>query len=343
MVQVVGIPRPADGWIDLRSDAVTRPSSAMWRAMQSDPLEWGRAGDRTVAELERRVASMAGLPSGLFVPTGTMANTLALMGAAQRGDSFAVDQAAHVVRAEGDAYSQIAGLAAITMHGPRGHPTIQQLADCLSDEVRPTLLWLENTHTFAGGTISPLEQNQALIALAKNADMTVHLDGARLWNAAVAAGCALEVLVAGADTVTLNLDKGLGCPGGAILCGSEGKIAAARRTLPALGGLLAQPGLLAACGLVALADFVPTLERDHVLAKMLATGLRNRGVEVDDPDTNIVIAHVTEAVPTIAALRHEGILAFARDARSIRFVLHREVSVPDVERVTESAFALESA
>lgn len=343
MERAVGTTRSADGWIDLRSDAVTRPSSAMWRAMQSDPLDWGRDGDRTVAELESRVASMVGMSSGLFVPTGTMANTLALWVAAQRGDTFAVDQTAHVVRAEGDAYTHVAGLAAVAFHGPRGHPTVEQLSECLANEARLTLLWLENTHTFAGGTISPVEENQALIALAKDANMTVHLDGARLWNAAVAAGCELEVLVAGADTVTLNLDKGLGCPAGAILCGFEAQIAAARQLLPALGGSLAQPGLLAACGLAALADFVPTLERDHRLADMLAHGLRNEGIEVDHPDTNIVIAHVVDAAVAISALKEEGILAFARDARSIRFVLHREVSVSDVERAIRSAHALEPA
>lgn len=319
--------------IDLRSDAVTRPSPAMWEAMRSDPLVWFRGGDPTVAGLEQRVAELAGFPAAVLVASGTMANTLALLVSTSHGDAFLVDRDAHILRAEGDAYRTLAGLVPHAVEGRAGHLDRGHVEQALKEGPRPSLVWLENTHTFAGGTAADPEQMRGVVGAAKRAGMGVHVDGARLWNAAIAAGSDLAGLSDGADTVTLNLDKGLGCPFGAVLCGTPPTIRAVRERMVGLGGVLAQQGLLAAAAMVALDGYGAQMKRDHDLARTLADGLRDIGAAVDQPDTNIVLVHVPDALRTLDRLARRGVLAFARDARTIRFVTHRDVGAEEIERV----------
>jgi threonine aldolase len=321
--------------IDLRSDAVTRPSPAMWEAMQADPLDWSHGGDRTVRRLESRVAGLLGMTDALFVPTGTMANTLALLCSTHPGDTFVVEQTAHVLRSEGTAYHHLAGLRPVTVLGHRGHPGADQVADAAEDPSRPSLMWLENTHTFSGGTVAPRSNLDAVRDVADRRNMKVHLDGARLWNAAVAQGRTMAELAHGVDSVTVNLDKGLGCPGGSLLCGSANLVSAARERMVGLGGRLAQAGLLAACGLLATEDFESALRRDHELARELSEGLRRAGVEVDDPDTNIVLVAVDDAAAAQARLADSNVRVFARDSDTIRFVTHRDVGSAEIARVVE--------
>ena len=325
--------RDARALVDLRSDAVTRPSASMWEAMRSDPLVWSMGGDPTVTELERRVAELAGFPSAVLVASGTMANTLALLVSTTPGDAFLVDRDAHILRAEGGAYRALAGLVPHAVETRVGHLDRAHIDQARSDGQRPSLLWLENTHTFAGGTVAGPDQMRSAVGAAKRAGMGVHIDGARLWNAAVAAGSDLAALSDGADSVTLNLDKGLGCPFGAVLCGTPSTIRAARDRMVGLGGVLAQQGLLAAAGLVALEGYAERIERDHALARSLADGLRGLGADVDPPDTNIVFVRVPDALRTLERLARRGVLAFARDARTIRFVTHRDVGAEEIERV----------
>lgn len=334
---------PATRPVDLRSDAVTRPDAAMWEAMRADPLDWTRDGDRTVSKLEDRVAAMLGKPAGLFLPSGTMANTVAAAVWTRPGDVFVVDGQAHVLRAEGEGYRRVAHLTPHRVPGLRGHPTAEQLADALERDERVSLVWTENTHTFSGGTVAPPESDLWMAELAGRSGVRVHLDGARLWNASVATGRTMAEVSRGADSVSVNLAKGLGCPAGSVLCGPLEFVDAARRTALALGGHMAQAGLLAACGLVALQHFEGIIRHDHDLAAELASGLRDAGVEVDDPPTNIVLVTVSNAAEKIARLARRGVLAFMRDASTIRLVTHRDIGPIEVERAVAAAGVLVSA
>ena len=325
---------PGDaGLIDLRSDAVTRPSPSMWKAMRSDPLMWSRGGDPTVTELERRVAELAGLQAAVLVASGTMANTLALLASTSPGDTFLVDHRAHVLRAEGDAFCTLAGLVPHAVEGRVGHLDREHVDHAASEGLRPSLVWLENTHTFAGGTVATADQMREVVGAAESAGMRVHVDGARLWNAAVATGSDLGSLIEGIDTITLNLDKGLGCPFGAVLCGSRSTIRAVRERMVGLGGVLAQPGLLAAAAQVALDGYAAQMRRDHDLARTLADGLRDGGAAVDVPSTNVVLVRVSDASRALRQLARRRVLAFARDPQTIRFVTHRDVGTEEIERV----------
>ena len=323
--------------IDLRSDAVTRPRPDMWQAMASDPLDWSRDGDATVVELESLVAELVDKPAALFVPSGTMANTLAATILADQGDSFLVDETAHILRAEGRSYERLARLEPHPVIGERGHPTASQVEDAVNRSGRVSLVWLENTHTFAGGTVSSFPEDQELAAVARRYGASIHLDGARLWNASVASGMPMAELASVADTVNLNLSKGLGAPAGSVLCGSPEVIESARDLTLALGGYVAQAGLLAAAGVASLQGFEVAIAADHELATRLAAGLRAAGLDADEPETNIVFVHVANAEEFRTQLAEVGVLAFVRDSSTIRFVTHREIEASDIDRVVALA------
>ena len=330
----------SDRPIDLRSDAVTRPRSELWQAMVSDRLDWSRDGDATVVELENLVADLVGKPAGLFVPSGTMANTLAATVLTDPGDSFVVDESAHILRAEGRSYERVARLEPHPVAGVRGHPTASQVEDAFSRPGRVSLVWLENTHTFAGGTVSSLPEDQELAAVARESGARVHLDGARLWNASVASGKPMATLAGVADTVNLNLSKGLGAPAGSVLCGSPEVIESARDLTLALGGYVAQAGLLAAAGVASLQGFEAAIAEDHSLAARLSAGLRAVGLDAHEPETNIVFVRVANAEESRTRLAEVGVLAFVRDSSTIRFVTHREIEPSDIDRVVALAAAM---
>jgi len=326
---VIGVVTP----IDLRSDTVTRPDEEMRRAMAAaevgdDVLDH----DPTMAALEERVADLLGVEAALWVPSGSMGNLIALFLHVRRGDRFLAPLGAHVLDAELGTAAWLAG----------GMP--HALADMTPSAVvaagggespyyglRTTLLCLENTHNSSGGTVTSPDSHALLVAAARSAGLAVHLDGARLWNAAVALGVPPAALTAGADTVQVCLSKGLGAPVGSVVAGTQSFVVEARRVRKMLGGGVRQGGVLAAAGLVGL-DRIDRLGADHANASALAAGLRSLGWEVDEPATNIVLASVPDLDKTLVSLRDVGVFASPMSGK-VRFVTHGDVDSSDIAEV----------
>jgi threonine aldolase len=329
--------------VDLRSDTVTRPSGAMRGAMAAadvgdDVLD----GDPTLDALARRVADLLGVEAALWTPTGCMANAIALMDHLGRGDRFLAPAGAHVLEAELGTSAWLAGgLPAALPHtaGP-GRPTPDGVVAAAGTAgpyfgLRTRLLCLENTHNAAGGAVTPVAEHRALVAAAHDAGLAVHLDGARIWHAAVALGVEPAALVEGVDTVSVCLSKGLGAPMGSLVAGSAAFVARAWRLRKMLGGGIRQGGVVGAAGLVAL-DGIADLAADHEHARLLAEGLRARGWPVSTPDTNIVLVPTSDAATVVAGLDAVGVRAVPFGP-GVRFVTHRDVSRDDVEAVLERA------
>jgi len=330
--------------IDLRSDTVTRPTPEMRRAMAEAEVGDDVYGeDPTVSRLEAKVAERLGMEAALFVPSGTMGNAIAIRILAARGDEALVERRSHVVRYELSAMSVLSGVMPRSVDAPRGHLTAEQVLAAVAPAAYyksdVTLVVLENTHNLAGGTVLGVAETREVIAAAREAGMRVHVDGARIWNAAVALGVAPATLVAGADTVMTCLSKGLGCPVGSLVASSRERIEAARRARKLLGGGMRQAGVLAAAGLVALEREVDRLAEDHAHARLLGEALADaRGVEVAPVETNIVVARIEgrHAPEVVARLKEEGVLSIAMDARTLRLVTHRDVTRRDCERAARA-------
>ncbi|MGU3432342.1 threonine aldolase family protein [Actinomycetes bacterium M1A6_2h] len=324
--------------IDLRSDTVTKPDDEMRKAMFDAPLgDDVLDHDPTMAQLEETVADVLGFEAALWVPSGSMGNVIALMMHLDRGDQFLAPEFAHVLGSElGTAAWLAQGMPRALPHdGGPGRPSVDTVrregaAGGPYFALRTTLLCLENTHNFAGGTVTEPNDWAALVAAAKANDLLVHLDGARLWNAAVALDVAPSELTRGADTVTVCMSKGLGAPVGSVLASDAPRIDEARRIRKMLGGGIRQGGMLAAAGLVALGS-MDRLAEDHRNARALADGLRNLGWTVTDPDTNIVLAESPDPSATVNDLATKGIGAVSV-AGKVRFVTHRDVNRTDIER-----------
>jgi threonine aldolase len=326
--------------IDLRSDTVTRPTAAMRRAMAEAEVGDDYYGeDPTVNRLQDEVARLLAFESALFVPTGTMGNEIAIRILTRPGDQVVVEERSHVVEYE---LSGMAVLSGVVPRMVRAQDGILRVGTVLHALKPPTLnrapaslLVLENTHNLAGGVVTPVEDMRALVSAAHDAGLRVHVDGARLWNAAVATGASPAALVAGADSVMVTLSKGLGCPAGSLLASSRERIESARRVRQQLGGGMRQAGVLAAAGLVALEAMIPRLAEDHANARRLADALVGRtDVDVVPPQTNIVVARLTgrTAPAAAAALKARGLLASAMDAETLRLVTHHDVSQEECER-----------
>jgi threonine aldolase len=334
--------------IDLRSDTVTRPTPEMRKAMaEADVGDDVYGEDPTVNRLEARAAEILGMEAALFVPSGTMGNAIAIRVLTQRGDEVLVERRSHVVRYELSGMSVLSGVLPRMVDAPGGHLTpdhvraaVAPLAYYKSDV---SLVVLENTHNLGGGTVQRVEEVQAVVAAARECGFRVHLDGARIWNAAVALGVPPAALAKGVDTVMSCLSKGLCAPVGSVLASSRERIEEARRARKLLGGGMRQAGILAAAGLVALDTLVPRLAEDHANARLLADALgRGKGVRVAPVETNIVVATLEgrTAPDVVAALRREGVLGSAMDGSTLRLVTHRDVSREDCER---AAAAIERA
>ncbi|MDJ0392566.1 GntG family PLP-dependent aldolase [Rhodococcus sp. G-MC3] len=321
--------------IDLRSDTVTRPDAAMRHAMaDADVGDDVLDRDPTMARLEERVASMLGYEGALWVPSGSMGNLIALMLHLRRGDAFLAPEHAHVLGSElGTAAWLAQGMPQVLPHdaGP-GRPTPETVRAAVGTgpyfTLSTTLLCLENTHNFAGGAVFDANEWNSLVEAARSKDLLVHLDGARVWNAAAALGVPVSDLTRGADTVQVCLSKGLGAPVGSMLASDSARITEARRIRKMLGGGVRQGGILAAAGLLAL-DNVDSLAADHANATLLADGLRERGWIVAAPQTNIVLADGSLGIAELAEL---GIAAVTVTGK-IRFVTHRDVSESDIREV----------
>jgi threonine aldolase len=326
--------------IDLRSDTVTRPTPEMRKAMAAAEVGDDVYGeDPTVRRLEERAAEALGMEAALFVPSGTMGNAIAIRVLTQRGDEVLAERRSHVVRYELSGMSVLSGVMPRTVDAPGGHLTPDDVRAAVAPRAYyksdVSLVVLENTHNLGGGTVQRVEDFRAVVAAARECGFRVHLDGARVWNAAVALGVLPAALVAGADTVMACLSKGLCAPVGSVLASSRERIEEARRARKLLGGGMRQAGILAAAGLVALDSLVPRLADDHANARLLGAALaRGKGVRVAPVETNIVVATLEgrSAPEVVASLREAGVLANAMDARTVRLVTHRDVGREDCER-----------
>jgi threonine aldolase len=284
--------------IDLRSDTVTRPSAAMYEAMIAAPVGDDVLGDDpTVLALQARVASMLGKEDAVYVPSGTMANQCAVGAQTRPGQQVILEADAHIYQFEGGAPGALWGVHTTLVAGQGGALSWDQIAAALPPGdvhyPEPALICLENTHNKAGGRLLPQDLVAAVGREARAHGLRVHLDGARLWNAHIASGLALDELCAPAHTVSVCFSKALGAPVGSCLAGDRATIDRARRLRKRLGGGMRQSGLLAAACLYALDHQLARLAEDHAHARRVAAELDNPLLHVDHPvDTNIVMVDV---------------------------------------------------
>ncbi|CAB3847663.1 MULTISPECIES: low-specificity L-threonine aldolase [Achromobacter] len=329
--------------IDLRSDTVTRPDAAMLQAMANAPLGDDVMGDDpTVIRLQKTLAERTGKAAGLFFPSGTQSNLAALMAHCDRGDEYLVGQLAHTYKYEGGGAAVLGSIQPQPIeHAPDGSLPLEKLAAALKPKgdphfARTRLLALENTFH---GKLIPAAYIQAATSWAREQGLATHLDGARVFNAAVASGKPVAELCQPFDSVSICFSKGLGAPVGSVLVGSEALIARAHRWRKMLGGGLRQSGVLAAACLYALEHNVERLAQDHENARLLAEGLRGiAGVKVLSQDTNMVFVEFepSRCDALTAALGKEDILMRAVYGGPTRLVTHLNVSADDVRRVVEA-------
>jgi len=334
-------PEAALQFIDLRSDTVTRPTPEMYEAMATAPLGDDVLGDDpTVVQLEELAAKMTGKEVGLFVPSGTMSNQLALASHCQPGDAILIEEEAHILYYEVGAPALLAGVVSWTLPSQRGaiDPDYLDRRVLKANLHTPgtSLICLENTHNRAGGAIIPLEMMEAYRGVADKHGIKVHLDGARVFNAAVALGLPVDHITCHVDSVSICLSKGLRSPIGSVLCGSAELIDKARIWRKRLGGGMRQAGILAACGIVSLTKMVDRLAEDHSRAKRLATSIQDLpGLSLDlaTVETNMVLVN-TEAPATDwqAWLQEEGLLCFPVASHRLRLVFHGDIDDDKTDR-----------
>ncbi|MGH3142530.1 MAG: threonine aldolase family protein, partial [Gaiellales bacterium] len=280
--------------IDLRSDTATRPTAEMLAAIAAAEVgDEQRREDPTVNALQERAAALLGQERALFVPTATMANQIALRTLTRPGDVLVAEERTHVLVFEAGGPAVHSGLVAHPLPGDRGRITPDQLREVVrvSDDLQPpSIVVLEQTHRSAGGRVWPLDELAAVAETARELGLSVHLDGARLLNAAVASGVAAAEYGSIGDTVTLCFSKGLGCPMGAVLAGPRETMGKAWRGKFLFGGAMRQAGIVAAAALFALDHHVDRLAEDHARARRLAEGLAETGLPVDPAtvETNFV-------------------------------------------------------
>ena len=316
--------------IDLRSDTVTRPSAGMRSAMATAEVGDDVYGeDPSVRELEATTAELLNKPAALFVPSGTMANQLALLTQTRRGDEVVVGFGAHIAWHESGAGAAWAGVQ-FAVAGDGGTFSAEQAERALKPSGIPypksAMICLENTHNLSGGKIFPKRDIVALRNLADRRDLKLHLDGARLWHACAATGESLAEAAAPFDSISVCYSKGLGAPVGSALLGSQALIGEARRFRKMLGGGMRQAGILAAGALFALREQRQDLIEDHEKARQVAKVLREAGAKVNEPETNIVLLEIPGlAERAVELARSEGVLFHAMGPDRVRLVMHRDV------------------
>lgn len=325
--------------VDLRSDTVSLPTPAMRRAMADAVVGDDVYGeDPTVRELEQETAALLGKEAALFVPSGTMSNQIGLSLLAGRGTRVVVESGSHIVKYEAGAAAALWGITLHTVDGNRGRITPEQIDAALSPEdvhVAPVrAVVAENTHNRAGGAPWPQEALDAFTGRAAERGLSVHVDGARLWNAAVATGVSLADLVRGADTVSVCFSKGLGAPVGSALVASGETVKRARFRRKQLGGGMRQAGIVAAGALHALRHHRERLAEDHARAARLGRTLEELGMTVQPVETNLVIAGLgsADSAAVTRALGDRGVLAGDLGNGMIRLVTHINVDDAGIER-----------
>jgi threonine aldolase len=331
--------------IDLRSDTVTRPTAKMRKAMAEAEVGDDVYGeDPTVNRLEARAAEIFGREAALLLPTGTMGNQVAIRLHTQHGQEVVCEARAHVLDWEMGMTAAFSGCTLRTVVAERGILTWELVRGAVFQKVpfhtSTGLICVENTHNMAGGTVTPAATAREICAGAHALGLPVHLDGARIFNAAAALGVGVKELTGGFDTVMFSLSKGLGAPVGSMLVGSTAAMARARLFRKALGGGMRQAGVLAAAGLIALEEMPARLGEDHANARLLAQAAARHKAEIDltTVQTNIVIFNLRgggDAAAFCAALKERGVLASGIGPRAVRLVTHYDVSREDCERAAE--------
>lgn len=324
--------------VDLRSDTVTHPTPEMRRAMaHAEVGDAGRGEDPTVAALEAQFAALVGKPAALFVPSGTMANQVALQVLARPGDGVVVGAHQHVVLFEEGGGPAYAGVRWVPVDDASGILDVGDVTRA-AQRCRPhaTTVLLEDAHMAAGGVPWPLDRLRAVAAVAAAHRLGVHLDGARLWHAAVATGEAVEVHARCSTTVMCCLSKGLGAPVGSLLAGPADLVDEARVVRRRLGGTMRQAGVLAAAGLVALARMRERLAEDHMRAQSLALAVAERwpaiGFDPSSVRTNMVIFTPPDAPGLVTHLRDQGVLVSRLGTDRVRLVTHLDVDDRGIDR-----------
>lgn len=324
--------------LDLRSDTVTRPSPGMRRAMANAEVGDDVYGeDPTAHRLERSVAELLGKEAGLFVPTGTMANQIALQLHCRPGDAVVVGEGTHCMAFESGAAAAWAGVQ-FSVAGQAGLFDVAELEAAINPPVdllpRTRLVVLENTHNRAGGAVWPHEQALAVSDRARALGLAVHLDGARLWNAQIASGVSLARLSDVADTVSVCFSKGLGAPVGSLLAGPRELIRDARRLRKMMGAGMRQVGVLCAAALYAVENQRERLREDHLLAQRFARGLVGLpGMTVQAPETNVVMVDLEgrSASELVQRLRTLDVLVNAVAPHRLRAVMHRDLEAAHID------------
>ena len=334
--------------IDLRSDTVTKPTPAMRKAMAD--AEVGDAcidTDPTVDRLERATAEILGKEAAVFVPTGTMANQIALRVHCDHGDGFICEKDCHIYQYEQGAFAALSGLVAQTVAGQGGSMKIDQMDGVVHAEddhsTRTRLLCIENTHNRWGGRVQPDEDVRELCDWAKSLRLNLHLDGARLWNAAIATGINEAELAAPFDSVNVCFSKGLGAPVGSLIAGSVEFAEKARRARKLFGGAMRQSGIIAAAALYALEHHRERMANDHDHAKQLGRTIDTHShlsIRGDRIDTNMVIFEIDsgwgDAAKFASELKAQGVDCFDVDKQAVRLVTHLDVSGEDIEQACEA-------
>lgn len=335
--------------IDLRSDTVTKPTAAMRAAIADAEVGDDVYGeDPAVNRLQELAAAAVGMPAALFVPSGTMANQIAIALHTQPGDVVLAGHNSHILLFEGGGAAALAGVQIQTLGRGGLFDEADVIAGAAEDDIHcapTTLLALENTHNMAGGLIWPLDRLTRVVTAARSRGMAVHLDGARLFNAAVAAGVPADQIAGHFDTVAFCLSKGLGAPVGSVICGSAEQIARANRIRKRLGGGMRQAGFLAAAGSYALQHNIERLAEDHDNARRLAKGLAALGLEglEGTPETNIVMFTTQRSDALIQELGARDVLVADMGPNRIRAVTHLDVSSEAIdEALRRIADALKS-
>lgn len=322
--------------IDLRSDTVTRPTPAMRRAMaKAEVGDDFYRDDPTVRALEERAAALLGKPAAMLVLSGTMGNLVSLLASTQKGDAILVAENSHIFVNEAGNLAAVGGLLPAIVSDPNGLSRPDQITAALRAKsvlyAPLSLACIENTHNAAGGRCLGPEETDAICATAHANGLRVHLDGARIFNAAVALGVPASRLAHEVDSVSFCLTKGLGCPVGAMVVGAQAFIDRARHWRQMVGGGMRQAGIFAAAGLIALDTMIERLAEDHANARRLAEILQECGFRLtfDAVATNMVFVEIPQRIiapgALVQALKAEGVLVNAPRGRRLRFVTHVDV------------------
>ena len=332
--------------IDLRSDTVTLPTEEMRNAMATAVVGDDVMGeDPTVNQLEKMAADLAGMEASLFVASGTMGNLVSVLAHCDRGDEVVLGDKSHLYRGEAGGISVLGSVSFKPLHNQEdGTIDINQLFESISPDdfhfPKTKVIALENTHNHCGGAVLLPEYVEKVSNFTNKHGLLLHMDGARIFNAAVYLGLNLSTLLENVDSVSICLSKGLSAPVGSLVCGSDEFISKARRIRKMLGGGMRQAGIIAAAGIIALEKMVDRLSEDHINAKKLAVGLSkipNIGIDIDQVQTNIIFFEIKEVsdLKLASLLENKGVKIYPRKPKW-RIVTHSGITSTDVDIVLDA-------